>query len=118
MNRSFTARLRSLEGKRPARPLHILWSDKSDPSEWDRKQAELIAWGKADAGDNFMRIGWRRPRVSNCRSVQEGRTRPSITALIDSLRLGDTSTLARGLVLINNQEIKSAGLQGGAMVSR
>jgi hypothetical protein len=63
MNRSFTARLRSLEGKRPARPLHILWSDKSDPSEWDRKQAELIAWGKADAGDNFMRMHPARRRL-------------------------------------------------------
>jgi hypothetical protein len=61
MNRSFDARLRNLEAEHSARPLHIIWSITSDREEWQRKRAELIASGRADPGDKFLCIGWRRP---------------------------------------------------------
>jgi hypothetical protein len=51
MNRSLDARLRGLEAKATARPVHIIWSDTSDRTEWDRKKADLIASGKASDGD-------------------------------------------------------------------
>jgi hypothetical protein len=54
-----TTRLRKLEAATcPRRPLRIVWSRTSDPAEWDRRIAEMIASGEAEAGDEFMRIGW------------------------------------------------------------
>ena len=60
MKRSLDARLRNLEADCAARPLHIVWSNTSDRAEWQRKRAELIASGKADPGDDFLCVGWRR----------------------------------------------------------
>jgi hypothetical protein len=59
MKRSLDARLRNLEAEHFARPLHIIWSNTSDRADWNRKRAELIASGKADAGDDFLCVGWR-----------------------------------------------------------
>jgi hypothetical protein len=60
MNRSLDARLRNLEAEHSARPLHVIWSNTSNREEWARKRAELIASGKADPGDDFLCVGWRR----------------------------------------------------------
>jgi hypothetical protein len=60
MNRSIQTRLSKLEAMQSARPLRIVWSDTSDPEEWARKQADLIASGTAQAGDDFILIGWAR----------------------------------------------------------
>ena len=66
-------RLRKLEAKRPsglcalsdeegtARPVHIIWSDTSDRTEWDRKKADLIASARASDRDKFLLVGWRNP---------------------------------------------------------
>jgi hypothetical protein len=60
-HRSLDARLRGLEAKGTARPVHIIWSDTSDRAEWERKKADLIASGKASDGDKFLLVGWRNP---------------------------------------------------------
>jgi hypothetical protein len=39
----------------------MVWSDTSDPAEWDRRISELIASGEASPDDEFMRIGWLPP---------------------------------------------------------
>ena len=62
MNRSLDARLRALEAKGTARPVHIIWSDTSDRTEWDRKKADLIASAKASDRDKFLLVGWQ-PRT-------------------------------------------------------
>ena len=31
---------------------------RSDPVEWDREIAAMIASGRASAGDQFLRMGW------------------------------------------------------------
>jgi len=60
-HRSLDARLRGLEAKGTARPVHIIWSETSDRAEWERKKADLIASAKASDRDNFLLVGWRNP---------------------------------------------------------
>jgi hypothetical protein len=57
-----TTRLRRLEAAmRGPRQVRIVWSNTSDPAEWDRKTAEMIARGEASPNDEFMCIGWLPP---------------------------------------------------------
>jgi hypothetical protein len=59
MTRRTDQRLRKLEAEtRGPRPVRIVWSNTSDPAEWDRRIAEMIASGRASPSDEFMRIGW------------------------------------------------------------
>jgi hypothetical protein len=61
MSRTRT-RLRKLEAETcPRRPLRIVWSNTSDPAEWDQRIAAMIASGQASPDDEFMRIGWLPP---------------------------------------------------------
>jgi hypothetical protein len=75
MNRSLDARLRGLEAKATARPVHIIWSDTSDRTEWDRKKADLIASAKASDGDKFLLVGWQ-PR----KPAERAGTRQALTS--------------------------------------
>jgi hypothetical protein len=62
MMRAIDQRLRKLEAEKSAeRPLHIVWSNTSDPAEWGRLIAEMIASGRAKGSDEFLRIGWMPP---------------------------------------------------------
>jgi hypothetical protein len=63
MTRSIEQRLRTLEADARIRPVRIVWSNTSDPVEWERQIAEMIARGKASPGDEFMRVGWLRPQM-------------------------------------------------------
>jgi hypothetical protein len=58
MTRAIEQRLRKLEADTRTRRVRIVWSDKSDPAEWDRRISEIIASGQASPSDEFMRIGW------------------------------------------------------------
>ncbi len=58
MTRAIETRLTKLEAAAPSRPTRIVWSDTSDPAEWDRLIAELIALGEAKPSDEFLRVGW------------------------------------------------------------
>jgi hypothetical protein len=61
MTRGTDQRLRKLEADTRMRPVRIVWSDTSDPAEWDRRISEMIASGRASPSDEFMRIGWMPP---------------------------------------------------------
>ena len=55
-------RLRKLEAAASGpRQVRIVWSNTSDEREWDRKIAEMIANGEAQATNEFMRVGWLSP---------------------------------------------------------
>jgi hypothetical protein len=57
-----TTRLRRLEAAMSGpRQVRIVWSNTSDPAEWDRQIAEMIASGRASPSDEFMRVGWLLP---------------------------------------------------------
>ena len=58
MNRVTETRLRKLEANAPVKRLQIVFSATSDPAEWDRAIADLIASGRAEPDDDFLRIGW------------------------------------------------------------
>ncbi len=52
-------RLRKLEAVASGpRQVRVVWSNTSDPAEWERQIAEMIASGSARPSDAFMRIGW------------------------------------------------------------
>ena len=57
MIRVIEQRLRKLEADNRTGPVRMVWSDQSDPTEWDQKIAEMIASGQASQSDEFMRIG-------------------------------------------------------------
>src|SRR3954454_23355144 len=58
MNRATEPRLRKLEANAPAKRVRLVFSMRSDPVEWDREIAAMIASGRASAGDQFLRMGW------------------------------------------------------------
>lgn len=58
MNRTTETRLRKLEANAPAKRVRYVFSMRSDPVEWDREIAALIASGRASEDDQFVRIGW------------------------------------------------------------
>jgi hypothetical protein len=61
MTRATEQRLRKLEADARTRPVRMVWSDTSDPVEWDRRISEMVATGQARTTDEFMRIGWIAP---------------------------------------------------------
>jgi hypothetical protein len=60
MTRAIEQRLRTLEADTSTRPVRMVWSDTSDPAEWDRRISEMIASGEAGPDDEFVQIGWMR----------------------------------------------------------
>ena len=58
MNRAIQTRLRKLEANSPAKRVRYVFSMTSDPAEWEREIAALIASGRVAPGDEFMRLGW------------------------------------------------------------
>ena len=61
-----TTRLRRLEAATSGpRKVRIVWSNTSDEREWDQQIAEMIDNGRARAGDEFLRIGWKLPLVDS-----------------------------------------------------
>jgi hypothetical protein len=58
MTRAIEQRLQKLEAHNRTPPVRLVWSNTSDPIEWDRRIAEMIASGQASPSDEFMRIGW------------------------------------------------------------
>jgi hypothetical protein len=66
MTRAIEQRLRKLEVATSGPPkLWIVWSNTSDPAEWDERIAEMLASGRASPSDEFMRIGWVYPELSD-----------------------------------------------------
>src|SRR3954471_1630248 len=57
MTRAIETRLRKLEANAPAKRVRYVFSMTSDPAEWDREVASLIANRKANACDEFVRVG-------------------------------------------------------------
>ena len=60
MTRAIEQRLRKLEAHNRTRPVRLVWSNTSDPAEWSRRIAEMIANGEASPDDEFVQIGWMR----------------------------------------------------------
>ena len=58
MNRAIETRLRKLEASVPAKRVPYVFSMTSDPAEWEREIAALIASGMAEPTDEFVQIGW------------------------------------------------------------
>ncbi len=58
MNRVTETRLRKLEANMPAKRVRFVFSATSDPAEWEREIAALIASGRASADDDLVRVGW------------------------------------------------------------
>src|SRR3954466_6650782 len=48
-----------------------VWSNTSDPAEWDRKIAALIASGQASADDEFLKFGWLKDRCGGADEAHE-----------------------------------------------
>jgi hypothetical protein len=76
-------RLRKLEAARSgSRKVRIVWSNTSDPAEWDQQIARMITRGEARATDEFIRVGWMPPVAPDSpndagrKQAKEGDTAP------------------------------------------